>query len=292
MAQSFVLPRIRPLPMTMTIALAAGLTAAPGSALAAASDPAMAAEMAALRGELARLQARLEELEARTQKAAAPSQPAATVSVEAGPGLDIESSDGERSFSIGGRLHYDLYAHDSGRREATGGTEFRRARVHVDGAAAGWNYRVQVELAGGNVDLRDVYVERELAGGTMTIGQFKPFRSLEELTSSNDISVMERGFTSASGLLPIASGSKASAGCVPCPPARSGCRSSRCARTTRAATRAGARPRAAPGRQSSTNSASSTSAPGAATSAAASARRRWRSGPPTLAGEDPRPSCS
>lgn len=200
MAQSLALPRIRPLPMTMTIALAAGLTAAPGWALAAASDPAMAAEMAALRGELARLQARLEELEARTQQAAAPSQPAATVSVEAGPGLDIESSDGERGFSIGGRLHYDLYAHDSGRREATGGTEFRRARVHVDGAAAGWNYRVQVELAGGNVDLRDVYVERELAGGTMTIGQFKPFRSLEELTSSNDISVMERGFTSASGL--------------------------------------------------------------------------------------------
>lgn len=198
MAQSCALSRIRRLPLAL--AIATGWAAAPALAVGAETDPAIAAEMAALRAELSRLQARLEQLEARAQAPSVASAPAATATVVAGPGLDVESADGERSFSIGGRLHYDLYAHDSGRREATGGTEFRRARVHVDGAAAGWNYRVQVELAGGNVDLRDVYVERELAGGTMTIGQFKPFRSLEELTSSNDISVMERGFTSASGL--------------------------------------------------------------------------------------------
>jgi phosphate-selective porin OprO/OprP len=198
MAQSRAVSRIRPLPLAL--ALVTGWAAAPALAIAADTDPAIAAEMAALRAELSRLQARLEQLETRAQAPAAASAPVETATVEAGPGLGVESADGERAFSIGGRLHYDLYAHDTGQREATGGTEFRRARVNVDGAAAGWNYRVQVELSGGNVDLRDVYLEHELAGGTLTLGQFKPFRSLEELTSSNDISVMERGFTSASGL--------------------------------------------------------------------------------------------
>jgi phosphate-selective porin OprO/OprP len=48
--------------------------------------------------------------------------------------------------------------------------------------------------------LRDVYIERGLGGGTLTIGQFKPFRTMDELTSSNYLTVMERGFTSASGI--------------------------------------------------------------------------------------------
>lgn len=189
-------------------------TALPLVVALAAAAPAFsadvpAAEVAALRAEIAALQARLDAIEARaSDSAAAPpaAEPAAepavvaeAPAVETGPGLDVESADGESSFGIGGRIHYDTYAHDTDRVSATGGSEFRRARVQVDGASGGWSYRVQAELSGRNTDLRDVYLERDLGGGTLTIGQFKPFRSMDELTSSNDITAMERGFGSASG---------------------------------------------------------------------------------------------
>jgi phosphate-selective porin OprO/OprP len=57
--------------------------------------------------------------------------------------------------------------------------------------------------AGTNLDgLRDLYVARAFGGGSsrLTIGHFKPFRSMEELTSSNEILMMERPFASATGL--------------------------------------------------------------------------------------------
>ena len=194
MAHSLLLPVVRPLAVALMVSLPSG------QALAGATDPAVAAEMSALRAELARLQARLDQLEARSQTTtAAPPDGAqsAAAEVSAGPGLDVEA---DGAFSVGGRIHYDLYAHDTDQRPATGGSEFRRARVKLDGSAGDWGYRLQVELSGGEVDLRDVYLERALGESTLTIGQFKPFRAMEELTSSNYISVMERGFTTASGL--------------------------------------------------------------------------------------------
>lgn len=197
MARRTRLPEIRPLCLTV----AAGLASLSGLAGAAPADAAVAQEMAELRAELGRLQARLAQLEARAQPVADPAPPASPVpAITAGPGLDVTSPEGGGRFRIGGRLHYDVYAHDTGQRPATGGSEFRRARANIDGAHAGWNYRLQLELSGGEVDLRDVYLERALGEATLTIGQFKPFRSMDELTSSNDLGVMERGYTSAAGL--------------------------------------------------------------------------------------------
>jgi phosphate-selective porin OprO/OprP len=177
------------------------------SPLAAEATTVDDAEIAALRAELARMQARLDALE--TQAAtphAAPTLAAGMASapappVEAGSGLAVASADGASSFELGGRLHYDMYAHDTDLVPATGGSEFRRVRVNAEGTAGDWNYVVQAELSGRNTDLRDVYLSRGFGEGhTLTIGQFKPFRSLDELISSNDISVMERGFGSAAGL--------------------------------------------------------------------------------------------
>lgn len=211
MAHPSRVPARRALPLALSLGLS-GLSLP--FVCAAESDPTLANEVAALRAELARLQARLEELEARSAESS--SRPAQTLAdrataratadaetvaeVEAGPGLDVTDETVGRSFGIGGRLHYDVYAHNEGARAATGGGEFRRARVNFDGEAAGWNYRLQVELSGDAVDLRDVYLERALGGSTLTLGQFKPHRSMEELGSSNDLSVMERGYTSAAGL--------------------------------------------------------------------------------------------
>ncbi len=187
-------PRFTLLP----IALAAAL------AQPAIADDGRAAEIAALRVEMQRLQERLAALETAATAAALP--PVATVpatppdTLAGGSGLEVADAEAGTSFGIGGRIHYDVYAHDTDRVPATGGSEFRRVRVHVEGEAAEWGYRVQVELSGRNTDLRDVYLERGFGDTTLTLGQFKPFRSMDELTSSNDISAMERGFGSASGL--------------------------------------------------------------------------------------------
>ena len=195
-------------------ALVVALGAALAPVVAAASDiPAV--EVAALRAEIAALQLRLDALESRAGNAmgvvavpvaepvaAVPvaDEPAAAPTVAAGPGLEVESADRESSFEIAGRIHYDVYAHDADYVSSIGGSEFRRVRVQVEGAAAGWGYRVQAELSGRNTDLRDVYLERRFGDSKLTFGQFKPFRSMDELTSSNAITVMERGFSSAAGL--------------------------------------------------------------------------------------------
>lgn len=173
------------------------------------SGPAMAdegrdAEIAALRAELAALQQRLVALEAANASAApagdeAKTEAAGPVLASTGPGIKVEDKGEGTSFAFGGRIHYDVYANDEDLVPATGGSEFRRARLHFDGQAAGWNYRVHAEFSGRNSDLRDFYLQRKLAGGTLTIGQFKPYRSLDELVSSNDIAVMERGWGSAAG---------------------------------------------------------------------------------------------
>ena len=47
---------------------------------------------------------------------------------------------------------------------------------------------------------REMWVAAPLAGGDLMIGQFKPFRGMEELTSSNEITMIERPVTSATGI--------------------------------------------------------------------------------------------
>src|SRR5690606_20143942 len=63
-------------------------------------------------------------------------------------------------------------------------------------------YKVENDFASGNnLDgIRDLYIARNMLGGKLTIGHFKPYRSLEELTSSNEILMMERPGASATGI--------------------------------------------------------------------------------------------
>lgn len=198
------------------LALALGLGGAIVASPVEAGTP-EAAELHALRAEVEMLRERLTALESRLaavhdDRASTTTEPsgvpastatgptASAVEIKAGPGLRAIDTEKDSSFRIGGRIHYDAYAFGGGAASATGGSEFRRARVQADGSAAGWDYRVQLEMSGSAIDLRDVYIETELLDGTLTLGQFKPHRSLEELTSANDISTLERGFTTGSGL--------------------------------------------------------------------------------------------
>src|SRR5690606_10480773 len=98
--------------------------------------------------------------------------------------------------------HFDAYAFDRDEAGSTGTTEFRRARLTLQGKAHGWDYKREQDFAAGsNLDgLRDAYIARSALGGKFTIGHVKPYRSMEELTSSNDLLMMERPFASATGL--------------------------------------------------------------------------------------------
>ncbi|MDH5830682.1 porin [Luteimonas sp. M1R5S18] len=177
------------------------------SAPAAAQSP-QAQEIAELKAQIAALAARVQELETRTDDASA--APAAAVAQTTSPqpvvatkgGLKVTSADKAFEVSLGGRIHFDAYAFDRDQAEPAGTTEFRRARLTLQGKAYGWDYKLEQDFAAGsNLDgLRDAYIAREALGGRFTIGHFKPYRSMEELTSSNDLLMMERPFASATGL--------------------------------------------------------------------------------------------
>ena len=168
-------------------------------------------EIAALKAQIAELMEKVESLEERTDAQSGINVDTANKladvtekapKVETKGGIKITSPDKNFEASVGGRIHFDAYAFDRDQANTTGTTEFRRARLTLSGKAWGWDYKMEQDFAAGsNLDgLRDLYIARKALGGKVTIGHFKPYRSMEELTSSNEILVMERPFASATGL--------------------------------------------------------------------------------------------
>jgi phosphate-selective porin OprO and OprP len=128
--------------------------------------------------------------------------PALAQKVDTKGGLKVTSDDGNFEFGLGGRIHFDAYAFDRDLADVTGTTDFRRARLTLGGKAYGWEYKLEQDFAAGSTTkgFRDVFVARKALGGKVTIGHFKPYRSMEEMTSSNEVTMMERPFATASGL--------------------------------------------------------------------------------------------
>ena len=191
--------------------LARALASALGTATPAAVAADHSAELAALKAQLAELTAKVAELEARTDAQSdinigtqqnIENIAATTPKVETKGGIKVTSPDRKFEASIGGRMHFDAYAFDRDVVATTGTSEFRRARLTLAGKALGWDYKIEQDFAAGtNLEgLRDAHISTALWGGRATIGHFKPYRSMEELTSSNEIPMMERTFASSSGL--------------------------------------------------------------------------------------------
>lgn len=191
------------------------LALAVGAALAGTSLSASAqsrdAEIAELKAQIAALLEKVESLEERTDAQSDVNVDTAqkldtlttgAPKIETKGGIKVTSADGKFEAQVGGRIHFDAYAFDRDIASTTGTTEFRRARLTLQGKALGWEYKMEQDFgAGTNLDgLRDLYVAKNALGGKFTIGHFKPYRSMEELTSSNEILMMERPFASASGL--------------------------------------------------------------------------------------------
>jgi phosphate-selective porin OprO and OprP len=192
--------------------LAAALALALGSiSFTAAAQDGRDQEIALLKQQLAELQAQVQALEERTDAQSDVNLDTAQAldkittdspKIETKGGIKITSADKKFEAQVGGRIHFDGYAFDRDEASATGTTEFRRARLTLQGKAFGWGYKMEQDFAAGtNLEgLRDLYVTKDALGGKFTIGHFKPYRSMEELTSSNEITMMERPFASATGI--------------------------------------------------------------------------------------------
>lgn len=190
------------------------MTAAVAIALGSTSFPALAAsdqEIAELKAQIQALQAQIQALEERTDAQSGVNVDTAEAidklgasqpKVETKGGIKVTSPDKKFEAAVGGRIHFDAYAFDNDQEDPTGTTDFRRARLTLSGKAFGWDYKLENDFAagGGTEGFRDVYIAKSALGGKFTIGHFKPYRSMEELTSSNEITMMERPFSSASGL--------------------------------------------------------------------------------------------
>lgn len=115
--------------------------------------------------------------------------------------LVFTSADGSTSFRIGGRIQndWDWMSADNEAEALFGkfedGNEFRRVRFYISGHIHRWLiFKTQYDFEDGEADFKDVYAGiRGLPYvGTFKAGQFKEPFSLEQLTSSNDITFLER----------------------------------------------------------------------------------------------------
>jgi phosphate-selective porin OprO/OprP len=145
------------------------------------------------------------------QAAAHPPAPAApqddkTFKVYWKDGLRAETANKKFTTKIGGRIQNDWSTgtQDSDITAAIGdfknGVEFRRARLYIEGTIYDdIIYKAQYDFAGGDADFKDVYLGMQNIPyvGTVKIGQFKEPFSLEELTSSNYITFLERSLPNA-----------------------------------------------------------------------------------------------
>ncbi|MFA6986181.1 MAG: porin [Arenimonas sp.] len=196
--------RFSPLAAALAVALS-------GLSLDAMAQDSRDQEIAALRAQVEALVSRLDELEQRTEAQSdvnidtaqsLEALAASSAKVETKGGIKVTSQDKKFEASLGGRIHYDAYSFNEDIAHVTNTTEFRRARLTLSGKAYGWEYKMEQDFAAGtNLDgLRDLYIAKSFDIGKLTIGHFKPYRSMEELTSSNEILMMERPFSSATGL--------------------------------------------------------------------------------------------
>ena len=148
---------------------------------------------------------RYEELKALEAKEAADRENGWTLRYS--NGLKFEKNDGTVKFNIGGRIQADfssIYVQNALERAVSGGegqgVEFRRAWLYTSGELyERIIWKSQFSFAGGDVQIRDVYIGAKGLGflGTARVGNMKEPYSLEELTSSKYITFMERALPSA-----------------------------------------------------------------------------------------------
>lgn len=133
-------------------------------------------------------------------------------------GPRIKSDDGQFEIGLNGRAHLDVHALDPDHAHASypafgsqrfnndsgEGFNWRRTYLTLTGKVNRLNFKFENDFAVNATtafphSLREAWIATQIGPGQLTFGQFKPYRGLEELTSSNEITMMERPSTSATG---------------------------------------------------------------------------------------------
>jgi len=109
------------------------------------------------------------------------------------------AAEGTPNIEFGGRIQADNTDYDNDKFQYTDGSELRRGRLFVRGdLTENWDYKIQVDFAPDNSELKDGYIRYNgIKNSRITFGNFKQFSSLEELTSSNNITFTERSLPNA-----------------------------------------------------------------------------------------------
>lgn len=130
-------------------------------------------------------------------------------------GIKIVTDDGKFEARIGGRIQLDGNFIDtdekatfgSGRLAGpTSGLYFRRVYLTLTGRLYNWEYKIEPDFAPNNdsgatsIAFQDLYLAHPIGPGKLIIGQRKPYRAVEEITSSNELTLIERPTGSAVGL--------------------------------------------------------------------------------------------
>ncbi|MGQ0620821.1 MAG: OprO/OprP family phosphate-selective porin [Panacagrimonas sp.] len=138
------------------------------------------------------------------------SGPALADLAETKGGITIKTDDGRFEAKVGGRIHLDsnIFVEDDDDVDGIGDQStdifFRRARLTLEGKAYGWTYKFENDFAGQSEiegsGFREMWIGTKLGPANVRIGQAKPYRGMEELTSSNEITFMERPFATATSI--------------------------------------------------------------------------------------------
>ncbi len=99
-----------------------------------------------------------------------------------------------QEFSVRGRLHLDAFYGINDADNFSNGFNNRRARMGMGGTVTeNWDGRIEVDFADGGVSPNDFRLRRSFPhGGRLWMGQFKVPQGLNQLTSSNQFTFIER----------------------------------------------------------------------------------------------------
>ena len=129
----------------------------------------------------------------------------------------IQSDDGNFELGFNARAHLDVHWFNQDNVDSRfppfgsqvlgadegSGFNWRRTYTTLTGRFYRLNFKFENDFAVvGDFPhtLRETWVSTKIGSGLVTVGQFKPYRGLEELTSSNEITFMERPSTSSTGI--------------------------------------------------------------------------------------------
>ena len=174
-----------------------GLLATGAPAANAQDVQQLEAQMRAMQAQMKELQRQVQEAKSAAASAQGGSSENLDLKVKWKGAPELSSSDGKFKFKVRGRLNVDYNGIDQDE-PITGdpdvsAVELRRARIGVEGVVFyDVAYKFEVDFAGDGTAVKDAYLEYTGLPVDITVGNFKPYNSLEELMSANYITFMER----------------------------------------------------------------------------------------------------